>query len=86
MQGALSTDFEMVPGWWKEIRVQEASATDPGVMVNGKRWLLRSALGITAGASLEDNIAGFQPMTMGTGEFSYPEAVAWLTLLSSVSK
>ncbi len=25
-------------------------------------------------------------MTMETGEFSYPEVVAWLTLLSSVSK
>jgi hypothetical protein len=86
VQGALSTDTERAPGWWKEIRVQEASGTDSGVMMNGKRLLLRSALGITVGASLEDNIAGFQPMTRETGEFSYPEAVAWLTLLSSVSK
>ena len=86
VQGALSTDSERVPGWWKEIRVQEASNTDSGVMVNGKRLLLRSALGITVGASLEDNIAGFQPMTMETGEFSYQEVVAWLMLLSSVTK
>ena len=86
VQGALSTDSERVPGWWKELRVQEASGTDSDVMVNGKRLLMRSALGITVGASLEDNIAGFQPMTMETGEFSYPEVVAWLMLLSSVSK
>ena len=58
VQGALSTDSERVPGWWKEIRVQEVSGTDPGVLVNGKRLLLRYAVGITAGASLEDNIAG----------------------------
>ena len=81
-----STDSERVPGWWKEIRVQEASGTDSGVMVHGKRLLMRSALGITVGASLEDNIAGFQPMTRETGRFSYPEVVAWLALLSSVSK
>lgn len=86
VQGALSTDSERVPRWWKEIRVQEASDTDSGVMVNGKRLLLRTALGFTAGASLEDNIAGFQPMKMGTGEFSYPGVVAWLMMLSSVSK
>ena len=48
--------------------------------------MLRTALGITVGASLEDNIAGFQPMKMGTGEFSYREVFTWLTLLSGVSK
>ena len=70
VQGALSTDYGRAPGWWKEIVVQEASGTDSGVMVNGKRLLLRTALGLTVGASLEDNIAGFQPMTKGTSEFS----------------
>ena len=43
VQGALGTDSERVPGWLKEVRVQEASDTDSGVMVNGKRLLLRSA-------------------------------------------
>jgi len=87
VQRALSTDSGNT-GWWKHLRVQETS-DDSGVMVNGKRFLLRSALGIVAGASgasLDDKIAGFQPMKRETGEFSYPEAVAWLTLLSSVSK
>jgi hypothetical protein len=84
VQRALSTDSGNT-GWWKELRVQETS-DDSGVMVNGKRFLLRSALGIVAGASLDDNIAGFQPMTRETGKFSCPEAVAWLTLVSSVSK
>jgi hypothetical protein len=66
--------------------MQEASGTDPGVMVNVKRLLLRTALGITVGASLEDNITGFQPMAMRTGEFSYQEVACSLMLLSNVTE
>ena len=49
---------------------------------------MHEALGIDSRASMEMNLAGFQQMTVDTGEFTYEQAVHvfWLQMLSKVCK
>ena len=48
--------------------------------------VVHEALGIDSRASMEMNLAGFQQMTVDTGEFTYEQAVFWLQMLSKVSR
>ena len=47
---------------------------------------VHGALGIHPNATMEENVAGFKPMNVNTGEFTYGDLVVWLQTLSKIGR
>ncbi len=44
----------------------------------GQNFKVYSALGIHPKATMDENVAGFKPINLNTGEFTYGDLVVWL--------
>ena len=64
-----------------DLGVQKAPSTESGT-ANDEI----SDLGVQGALSVLENVAGFKPMTVNTGKFTYDEVAVWFRTLSSISK
>ena len=74
-----------------EERGSEASMTDSlGIKdaakesSKGQNFNVYGVLGVHPEATIDENVAGFKPMNVNIGEFTYREVVAWLKTLGKI--